>query len=83
MKTRPVIEIIPLTQFSCDASEARPPEELFKLYHLLLAASHTHLEHFRDEARHAQISLRRLDPQPVGDVLAQCDGDVFHDTKIA
>jgi hypothetical protein len=82
MKTRPVIEIIPLAQFSCDASEACPAKELFKLYQLLLAASHPHLQHFRDEARHAQVSLRRLDPQPIGDILAQGDGNVFHDQKI-
>jgi hypothetical protein len=83
MKTRPVIEIFPLTQFSCDASEARSAEKLLKLYQLLLTASHTHLQHFRDEARHAEISLRCFDPQPICDVLAQCDGDIFHTTKIA
>jgi hypothetical protein len=80
MKTRPVIEIIPLTQFSCDASEACPAKELFKLYQLLLAASHPHLQHFRNEARHAEVRFGRFDPQPIGDVFAQRDGDIFHTT---
>lgn len=32
--------------------------------------------------RDAAVVFRGTDPQPLGDALRQCDGDVFHATKI-
>ncbi|MEQ1611158.1 MAG: hypothetical protein ABL904_00275 [Hyphomicrobiaceae bacterium] len=81
-KTRPVIELIPLGQIGADTGETRAAQELFENGQLILAPAHAVLERFRDEGGHAEVGLGGLDPQPIGDVLAQRDRNVFHDTKI-
>ena len=81
-KTRPVIEFIPRAEIGADAGEARAAQELFEYRQLVLATPHAGLEHIRDEGGHAEIGLGGLDPQPIGDVVAQRDRYVLHATKI-
>jgi hypothetical protein len=51
---------------------------MFKRRHLVSAPPHACLQHFSDKRRHAAISLGRFDAQPVGNVIAQSDGDIPH-----
>ena len=81
-KTRPVIEFIPLGQIGADAGETRAVQKLCKDRLLVLATAHAGFQHIRNEGRHAEIGLGGLDPQPIGDVVAQRNRYVFHDTRI-
>ena len=77
-KTRPVIKFIPLGQIGTNADKARTIEELFEDRQLVPTTAHAVLEHLGDKGGHAQIGLGSLDPQPIGNILAQRDCYVFH-----
>ncbi|MGO9675542.1 MAG: hypothetical protein ACLPSF_15480 [Methylocella sp.] len=82
MKSRAVIEFVPLRQVGGETGETGPAQKIFEAGELLLAASHAGLQHVADKSRHAGAGFRRLDAKPFSDILAQADGDVFHDTNI-
>ncbi|WP_198017228.1 hypothetical protein [Methylocapsa acidiphila] len=82
MKSRAVIKLLPLGQIGGNAGEARTAEEIFEPFHLRLAAPHAGFQQVADIGGHAQARLGRRDAEPFGDILAQRDGEVFHDTDI-
>jgi hypothetical protein len=82
MKSRAVIEFVSLRQVCGKPGKTRPAQKELEAGDLILAASHARLEQVADKSRHAGAGLRGLDPKPFGDILAQGDGNVFHNTNI-
>jgi hypothetical protein len=70
IKSRAVIEFVPLGQVGGKPRKARPAQEEFEAGELLLAAPHAGLQHIADKGRHTGAGLRRLDAKPFGDILA-------------
>ncbi|PNG26528.1 hypothetical protein CR492_07480 [Methylocella silvestris] len=82
MKSRAVIKLVSLGQIGCKPGKARPTQKQFKAGDLLLAAPHAGFEQAANKGGHAHPRFGGFDAQPIGDFLAQSDGDVFHDTNI-
>jgi hypothetical protein len=49
---------------------------------LILATAHARFQHIRDVRRHAEISLGRFNPKPVGNLVTEGEGDVFHGNQL-
>jgi hypothetical protein len=82
MKSLAVIDVVPLGQIGGNSRESGTAQEEFERVHLRLAAAHPLLEEPADKGRHAGAGFGGLDAQPIGDILAQSDRDVSHDTNI-
>jgi hypothetical protein len=82
MKSRAVIKLVPLGQTGGKPWKTGTAQEKFEAGDLVLAAPHAGFQKIAHKSGHAQVRLGRLDAQPFGDLLAQGDGDVFHDTNI-
>lgn len=82
MKSLAVMQIVPLRQVGGNTGKSRAAQKKFEAGQLVLAAPHAGFQQVADKGRHAQALLGGLDAEPIGDILAQSDGDVFHDTDI-
>jgi hypothetical protein len=82
MKSRAVIKLIPLGQTGRKPWKTETAQEKFEASDLILSAPHAGFQKVAHKSGHAQAHLGGLNAQPFGDLLAQGDGDVFHDTNI-
>jgi hypothetical protein len=82
MKSRAVIELAPFGETRRNSREAGATQEGLKAGDLVFSAPHAGFQEIANKGGHAQACPGRLDAEPLGDILAQSDSDIFHGTNI-